>query len=90
LTARGVASFGIIGAGAWGTALACHAARLGHTVTLWALEPEVAEEITTRHTNSVYLPATHTHLREILTGTHAGLYVHPGEPGLAIGPLPAA
>jgi len=40
--------------------------------------------------DSVYLPATHTHLREILTGTHAGLYVHPGEPGLAIGPLPAA
>jgi glycerol-3-phosphate dehydrogenase (NAD(P)+) len=57
LTERRLASFGIIGAGAWGTALACHAARLGHAVTLWALEPEVAEEITTRHTNSVYLPA---------------------------------
>lgn len=49
-------TFAVVGAGAWGTALAAHAARLGHTVTLWALEPEVAEEITTRHTNSIYLP----------------------------------
>ena len=51
-----MAKFAVVGAGAWGTALAAHAARLGHVVTLWALEPEVAEEITTRHTNSVYLP----------------------------------
>jgi glycerol-3-phosphate dehydrogenase (NAD(P)+) len=46
----------IVGAGAWGTALACHTARLGHDVTLWALEPEVAEEVARRHANSVYLP----------------------------------
>ena len=26
----------VIGAGSWGTALAIHAARSGHTVTLWA------------------------------------------------------
>lgn len=51
-----MAKFAVVGAGAWGTALAAHAARLGHIVTLWALEPEVAEEITTRHTNSIYLP----------------------------------
>lgn len=50
-------TFAVIGAGAWGTALACHAARLGHTVRMWALEPEVADDITRRHTNSVYLPA---------------------------------
>ena len=29
----------IIGAGAWGTALAIHAARAGHSVTLWARDP---------------------------------------------------
>ena len=33
----------VVGAGAWGTALASHAARLGHDVRMWALEPEVAE-----------------------------------------------
>jgi glycerol-3-phosphate dehydrogenase (NAD(P)+) len=51
-----MANFAVVGSGAWGTALAAHAARLDHTVTLWALEPEVADEITTRHLNSVYLP----------------------------------
>lgn len=30
----------MIGAGAWGTALAVHAVRLGHAVTLWARRPE--------------------------------------------------
>jgi glycerol-3-phosphate dehydrogenase (NAD(P)+) len=51
-----MATLAVVGSGAWGTALACHAARLGHTVTMWAYEPEVAEEIDTRHINSVYLP----------------------------------
>ena len=51
-----MAKFAVVGAGAWGTALAAHVARLGHAVTLWALEPEVADEITTRHVNSIYLP----------------------------------
>jgi glycerol-3-phosphate dehydrogenase (NAD(P)+) len=51
-----MAKFAVVGAGAWGTALAAHAARLGHAVTLWALEPEVAEEVNARHANSIYLP----------------------------------
>ena len=51
-----MATLAVVGSGAWGTALACHAARLGHTVTMWAHEPEVAEEVTTGHTNSLYLP----------------------------------
>src|SRR5262249_28824495 len=46
----------VIGSGAWGTALACHAARRGHGVRMWAFEPEVAEEINARHSNSLYLP----------------------------------
>ncbi len=46
----------VIGAGAWGTALARGAARSGHDVTLWAYEKEVAEEIATRHENSHFLP----------------------------------
>lgn len=32
---------GVIGGGAWGTALALHCARMGHTVLMWAREPEV-------------------------------------------------
>ena len=51
-----MARFAVVGSGAWGTALAAHAARLDHAVTMWALEPEVADDITTRHRNSVYLP----------------------------------
>jgi glycerol-3-phosphate dehydrogenase (NAD(P)+) len=31
----------VIGAGAWGTALAIHALRLGHEVSLWARRPEL-------------------------------------------------
>ena len=51
-----MARFAVVGSGAWGTALACHLARLEHAVTMWAYEAEVVEEIATRHTNSVYLP----------------------------------
>jgi len=47
---------GIVGAGAWGTALATVARRAGRNVTLWAYEPEVADSINTQHENTVYLP----------------------------------
>jgi glycerol-3-phosphate dehydrogenase len=33
---------GVIGGGAWGTALGIHCARMGHKVLLWAREPEVS------------------------------------------------
>jgi glycerol-3-phosphate dehydrogenase (NAD(P)+) len=46
---------GIIGGGAWGTALAQVAASSGETL-LWAREPEVVEAINRRHENSVFLP----------------------------------
>lgn len=46
----------VVGSGAWGTALACHAAKLGHAVKMWALEDEVVEEIEAKHRNSIYLP----------------------------------
>lgn len=47
---------GVIGAGAWGTALAVTALRAGREVGLWAREPEVARAITERHENPDYLP----------------------------------
>lgn len=49
-------SIGVIGAGAWGTALAQSCAQAGRQVTLWAFEPDVAEAINTRHVNSAFLP----------------------------------
>ena len=47
---------GIIGGGAWGTALAQVCARAGLEVMLWAREPSVVEAIAERHENPVYLP----------------------------------
>src|SRR5262245_43017507 len=51
----------VIGAGAWGTALANLLADNGHETTLWAYEPEVAEEINTRRSNTQFLPGTELH-----------------------------
>ena len=47
---------GVVGAGAWGTALAVTAARAGSDVTLWALEPEVVVSINERQVNEMFLP----------------------------------
>jgi glycerol-3-phosphate dehydrogenase (NAD(P)+) len=46
----------VIGAGAWGTALAHLLATKGFTIHLWAHEPEVVESIHTKRENSWYLP----------------------------------
>ncbi len=48
---------GVIGAGAWGTALAQVMASDGSDVLIWAREAELVEEINTRHTNSLFLPS---------------------------------
>lgn len=47
---------GIIGAGAWGTALAQCLANGGKDVILWAREPEVVESVNARHENAIFLP----------------------------------
>jgi glycerol-3-phosphate dehydrogenase (NAD(P)+) len=49
-------SVAVLGAGAWGTALAQVAAAAGRAVTLWALEPDVVEAINARAENAVFLP----------------------------------
>jgi len=46
----------VVGAGSWGTTLANLLCGRGETVTLWAYEPEVAEEINRRHRNDLFLP----------------------------------
>jgi len=47
---------GVIGGGAWGSALAQVAASGGRDVLLWALEPEVVEGVNGRHENALFLP----------------------------------
>jgi glycerol-3-phosphate dehydrogenase (NAD(P)+) len=47
---------GVVGAGAWGTALAQVCVRAGLETTLWAREPEVVAAITQTGENSLFLP----------------------------------
>ena len=47
---------GVVGGGAWGTALAQVAAAKGQETLLWALEDEVVASVNQRHENTVYLP----------------------------------
>lgn len=47
---------GIVGAGAWGTALAQCLAEAGRDVVIWAREPEVVESINESHENTAFLP----------------------------------
>ncbi len=46
----------VIGAGSWGTTLAHLLVGNGHTVALWAREPEVVGSINDRHVNDLFLP----------------------------------
>jgi len=57
----------VIGAGAWGTALAIVAQRAGREVVLQAREPDVADTINRRHENAVFLPGHKLH--ESITAT---------------------
>ncbi len=45
----------VVGAGAWGTALADLLARNGHEVSLWAYEPDVVQSINEQHENVRFL-----------------------------------
>ncbi len=49
-------NFGVIGGGAWGTALAQTLAITGRNVTLWSFEKECTHVINSKHENTMYLP----------------------------------
>lgn len=77
---------GVIGGGAWGTALAQVAAAGGEPVLLWALEPDVVEAVNVAHENPIYLagvplsPAIRaTSLLADLEGCDALLVVTPAQ-----------
>jgi glycerol-3-phosphate dehydrogenase (NAD(P)+) len=51
-----ISHIGIIGAGAWGTALAQAVRAAGSDIVLWAFEQEVTDGINAGHENALYLP----------------------------------
>jgi glycerol-3-phosphate dehydrogenase (NAD(P)+) len=51
------AAIGVVGAGAWGTALAQMLASDGRAVLLWAREAELVEAVNTAHHNPMFLPS---------------------------------
>ena len=77
---------GVVGAGAWGTALAQVAAADDAPVLLWALEPEVVAAVNRTQENPLYLPgvALSPHIRATgdmaeLAGCDALLIVTPAQ-----------
>jgi glycerol-3-phosphate dehydrogenase (NAD(P)+) len=63
-----VANVAVIGAGAWGTALAIHACRLGHSVTLWAREAEVVQSANEQRENTLFLKGVRLPDSLVVTG----------------------
>lgn len=51
------ATIGVLGGGAWGTALAQALASDGTAVRLWAREPEVVDAVNRQHRNPLFLPS---------------------------------
>lgn len=55
----GLQQVGVIGGGAWGTALAAHCARMGHQTLIYAREPEVVQSINEASVNETFLKVQH-------------------------------
>jgi len=64
---------GVLGGGAWGTALAQTAVRAGLEATLWAREPEVVAGINGAHENALFLPGVALSPKVTATGALADL-----------------
>ena len=67
---------GMLGGGAWGTAMASLLAENGHTVHLWCFEQDVTKCIADKHINDRYLPEVQlspliiptTHIEDVFAG----------------------
>ncbi|HVJ01164.1 MAG TPA: NAD(P)H-dependent glycerol-3-phosphate dehydrogenase [Sphingomonas sp.] len=66
-------TIGVVGGGAWGTALAQVAASGGRAVRLWARESDVVEAINARHENALFLPGRPLSEAIVATGDIAEL-----------------
>ena len=62
---------GVLGAGAWGTALAHMLGSDGRDVLIWAREADLVDQINAAHTNSFYLPSAKLAERVRATGSLA-------------------
>lgn len=77
----------VIGAGAWGTALADLLARSGHETMLWAREAPVVESVNERHENTLFLQGVVLHgaltattnQREALANAQFVIYAAPSQ-----------
>ena len=70
---NGFKSVGVIGAGAWGTALAQATVRAGLKTLLWAREPEVVEAVRASGENTPFLPGVKLDAGVTVTGDMADL-----------------
>lgn len=85
-------SIAVIGAGAWGTALARHLAEGDKAVRLWAYEKEVVESISRTRENALFLPgirlpdslSTTTILADALSGAGALVFAVPSHVARAV------
>jgi glycerol-3-phosphate dehydrogenase (NAD(P)+) len=79
------ARIAVLGAGAWGTALAVHLARQGHTITLWERDAAQAARLQAERANAQFLPgvafpdglSTSADLEALLPAAEAVLMVIP-------------
>ena len=86
-SAKPIQRVAVLGAGAWGTALAATAARAGREATIWARRREIADEINKRRRVSAYLGDTElpagitatTDLAEAVASADAVLLVTPSD-----------
>lgn len=75
----------IVGGGSWGTALAIHLARAGHSLPLWVHDPDRAEEMRSARENRTYLPGfpvphsirPEANLTRVVSGRNVILWVVP-------------
>ncbi len=77
----------VLGAGAWGTALAIHLARNGHAVRLWGHEPDHVERLRELRENTDFMPGFHldenidprVELKDVVTATRYLLIAIPSK-----------
>ncbi|HEY4083360.1 MAG TPA: NAD(P)H-dependent glycerol-3-phosphate dehydrogenase [Burkholderiaceae bacterium] len=80
----------VLGAGAWGTALAIQAARSGHEVLLWARDAAAAAEMVQSRRNARYLPEAELPPNLTVSSDLPAAIAHGGGTGLIVIGTPMA